>query len=689
MNVSRMITILTAFAISAVGAAAELALAPGQFEARYQAKIEVQGDSVKLVSDTPEWDAGLRINPPKGEKFDFTSGKFLAVDVENLSPDRQLRLTMHISSGNRDNKSNSHVELPHREVNTGIGLNPGEKRTMRIYLPHASLFTAPEGGKNIRSVLDTAKINSIEFKMQWPFEAGRKGLINCRISNVRLEGEPDLARRVKADYFPFIDTYGQFRHTEWPEKIHSDQDLREAHATELAQLAETPAPAEWNEFGGWANGPQLKATGNFRVEKYQDKWFFVDPAGRLFWSLGIDVIQPSTDAVNGRKHPNWFEGAMPADGIYDFNRMNLRKKYGKEDFQADFYEVLNQRLKAWGINTIGNWSAFSFIETGKMPYVMSLGEIRDFERLGMPVMKDARFYDVYDPRFEEKMGQILKLRAAADPVIAKSLTDPMCIGYFIDNEIRYENLARKVMATPATQPAKQELVRQLKATYGTIGKLNQSWKSSFADWDALAAATEAPKSDGFGKDARAFEEKFVTRYFETCRKGIKGTAPQRLYLGSRFIGFRQPGYVWAAATKNCDVVTVNTYSNSVNNTNRGDFRDRPIMVGEFHFGTYDRGMFSSSLAPVGDQQERATALTRFVQGALVHPNFVGAHWFQFRDQPLTGRYDGEGYQIGFVDVADTPYPAMTQAAREIGENMYRYRSAGKLNDSMVTENDNQ
>ena len=140
--------------------------------------------------------------------------------------------------------------------------------------------------------------------------------------------------------------------------------------------------------------------------------------------------------------------------------------------------------------------------------------------------------------------------------------------------------------------------------------------------------------------------------------------------------------IWEAAAKHCDVISVNTYSNSVYNTNRGDFRDRPILVGEFHFGTYDRGMFSSSLAPVGDQKERATSYTRFVQGALAHPNFVGTHWFQFRDQPLTGRYDGEGYQIGFVDVADTPYPELTRAAREVGENMYRYRVNGKLENSM-------
>ena len=60
--------------------------------------------------------------------------------------------------------------------------------------------------------------------------------------------------------------------------------------------------------------------------------------------------------------------------------------------------------------------------------------------------------------------------------------------------------------------------------------------------------------------------------------------------------------------------------------------------------------------------------------ALKRPNIVGAHWFTFRDQPLTGRRDGENYQVGLVDVCDTPYKELTDAMREIGDRMYSYRN---------------
>ena len=84
-------------------------------------------------------------------------------------------------------------------------------------------------------------------------------------------------------------------------------------------------------------------------------------------------------------------------------------------------------------------------------------------------------------------------------------------------------------------------------------------------------------------------------------------------------------------------------------------------------------MFSPGLCPVGDQCERARSFRRVVEGALRHPLFVGSHWFQWRDQPLVGRGDGENYQIGFVDVCDRPYPKLAEAARAIGESMYGIR----------------
>ena len=98
-----------------------------------------------------------------------------------------------------------------------------------------------------------------------------------------------------------------------------------------------------------------------------------------------------------------------------------------------------------------------------------------------------------------------------------------------------------------------------------------------------------------------------------------------------------------------------------------------MINGEFHFGALDRGMFSTGLVATKDQQDRAACYINFVKSCLAHPRFVGTHWFQWRDQALTGRSDSENYQIGFLSVTDQPYPELVAAARQIGSMMYETR----------------
>ena len=92
------------FAVPAVLAAAEPSAAgfswdSGRLSPVHGAKVERGADgSVRLRMASAEWSAGMRLEPPEGsDALDLSSGKWLAVDVENCSPDRQLRLTMHVS----------------------------------------------------------------------------------------------------------------------------------------------------------------------------------------------------------------------------------------------------------------------------------------------------------------------------------------------------------------------------------------------------------------------------------------------------------------------------------------------------------------------------------------------------------------------------------------------------------------
>ena len=63
------------------------------------------------------------------------------------------------------------------------------------------------------------------------------------------------------------------------------------------------------------------------------------------------------------------------------------------------------------------------------------------------------------------------------------------------------------------------------------------------------------------------------------------------------------------------------------------------------------------------QCERGVAYRFYVENALADPSIVGAHWFEWIDEPSTGRFDGENYNIGLVDVTDRPYVELLDAAK--------------------------
>jgi len=52
-------------------------------------------------------------------------------------------------------------------------------------------------------------------------------------------------------------------------------------------------PGNFNisKYGGFS-GTKVKATGFFRVEKIDGRWWFVDPEGCLFFSTGSTCIGP-------------------------------------------------------------------------------------------------------------------------------------------------------------------------------------------------------------------------------------------------------------------------------------------------------------------------------------------------------------------------------------------------------------
>jgi hypothetical protein len=259
--------------------------------------------------------------------------------------------------------------------------------------------------------------------------------------------------------------------------------------------------------------------------------------------------------------------------------------------------------------------------------------------------------------------------------------DPWCLGYFVQNELDWGStdsdashygLALAALAQTAAQsPAKQEFLRELQAKYADVSGLNTAWGTHYATWNALGppagTLTAAAKTD-----MSAFLSSLARRYFQTVRDQLRAGDPHHLYLGDRF-GLYGPEVV-AAAAEFCDVLSFNVYRPRLEPADWAFLNTLkvPALVSEFSFGATDRGMFDPGIIFAPDQATRAQMYQEYARSALALPAVVGCHWFEYADEPLTGRYfDGENSNFGFLSVTDTPFPEMVQAARAANQEIYR------------------
>ncbi|MBT3376438.1 MAG: hypothetical protein HN742_41815 [Lentisphaerae bacterium] len=481
---------------------------------------------------------------------------------------------------------------------------------------------------------------------------------------------------------PFVDRFGQYTEEEWPGKLHDTAEFATRLTEEEVDLATTPKLPGRSIYGGWADGPRLEATGRFRVQKYEGKWWFVDPEGRLFWSSGVTGLVPASGGpTKGRDHLfAWLpEAGDPLAAFYrrgkniDFFRMNLHRKYGP-GFEAAFADIATRRMVSWGFNTIGNWSHKTTWQLKRVPYTIPIHYRCPGFKLTWNPRKPKYFADVFSPVFAETIGKSLE-------GLAEFRDDPWLLGVFIDNELTWNwALATGILEANGETETQKRAVAFLREKHGTVDKLNEAWGTTVTDWDTARKGIKlspAQKKKA-GADLTAVCGLVAEQYFRVCREQMNEHMPGCLYLGSRFSSFLGP--VVAAAGKRCDAVCFNIYKDLPDQKNADELAeelDFPMIIGEYHFGALDRGMLHTGLRPAKDQQDRAAKFAAYLETASQAPWCVGAHWFQFRDQALTGRGDGENYNIGFVTITDTPYPEMRAAARRVNAPLYQRRLTGR------------
>jgi hypothetical protein len=270
-------------------------------------------------------------------------------------------------------------------------------------------------------------------------------------------------------------------------------------------------------------------------------------------------------------------------------------------------------MDAWGINTIGNWSDRRIWDKQRKAYAVFLsGWGLRTGMMGMP--------DVFSEEFAQN----------ADSVAARQCAprkdDPWLLGYFIGNE-------------PPWPGRESTLVDMILA--GPVSAIQNEARKFLAEEDTP-------------EGRREFVYNAFKRFLDIVNGAIKKYDPNHLNLGIRFGG--EVADDLAKIARVFDVYSLNVYDYKPTEAihRAYELSGLPVLIGEYHFGTPENGL-SAGLVQVKDQRERGVAYRYYIEQAAALPAFIGAHWFQWIDSSVTGRRDGENYNIGFLDVTDRPY----------------------------------
>ena len=383
--------------------------------------------------------------------------------------------------------------------------------------------------------------------------------------------------------------------------------------------------------------------------------WLVDPEGKPFYSKGVNIVTPGKESEKSR----------------------VRQAFCWSNFYPSVEEWRNDtagRLKEWGFNTLGGWSDSS-------------------PDLGLPLMVDlelgrlSRFhwFDPFDPQMEQKTLE--KARELTAPY--RDL--PQLVGYFSDNEVGWWNSSLFIwfLKAPWEKHTKRFLWQMIHDTY------QGNWDALLADWapqggargfEELKKAGASLKLKPGGNGIRLvdrFMSACAKRYYELMYKAIHAADPNALVLGDRLPLYYHQDAILAMGD-NVDVISTNYNVDVADGWVAPYFFDglrklsgKPVLVSEFFFAAAENRSGNRNetarnvhakpghLMTVPTQTERTWGAGNALLSFARFPNVIGAHWFQYCDEPMGGREDGEDYNMGLIDTANRPYEELTLDFKKI------------------------
>lgn len=485
---------------------------------------------------------------------------------------------------------------------------------------------------------------------------------------------PDQFSSSSAADVVWVDSLGQRNNHSWPGKLTGTQELKPAFEAAVSEFGSAIPGEQFSDYLGYTQ-LRFDSTGFFHTHHDGQRWWFVDPLGYAYLSVAPTGVGPYAhgpvdlspelfmDLPDESRYPEAWSGNQNRKNL-SFLTLNLIRIFGS-DWKDPWVESTRHLLLGMQFTGSANWSDRLFHRDGRMPYVYPMwGSAQTKIRL----FRD--FPDVFNPEFEASARQFA---AQLSPM----KNDPWMIGYFLGNEPHWAfgdfNLAREMLYTATETWSRKALIRWLEEKYQTPYAFSAAWNlelTAFSELERFILPHEKFMNAQAEEDLKAFTDILVNRYASVICEAVKAADPNHLNLGLRFAWLSSEACLTTGAW--FDVFSLNGYSwpEPPATQEIAERLKKPVMIGEFHFGSTDRGLPATGIKGMASQRDRGLAYRHYVENGFARPEIIGLHYFQWNDQPVTGRFDGENYNIGIMDVTYRPYPEMVRSITRTNERLF-------------------
>ncbi len=240
---------------------------------------------------------------------------------------------------------------------------------------------------------------------------------------------------------------------------------------------------------------------------------------------------------------------------------------------------------------------------------------------------------------------------------------------------------------PPDTPAKRALLdHALDQMYtGSLATLAEAWGVTLASRDDLYAARPIlPETD-----VETLRCWYADQWYGAIYDIIKGIDPNHLVIAPwSYPGWWGSEQDWYIQARHCDLMGYDRYAMDYEDADMARLKAGigvPTFCGEFSFPPtygFERGYGLYPSSWVEDEADAGQHYYDWVKAAAKDPSCVGLSWFQYRDQPLTGRGPGSGaelvygehYAFGAVTVTDRPKWPLVNRMREANLSAAEWRS---------------